>query len=101
MRFSVIWTGRARRDFHGIISYLKERSPQAATRLAGAIFQRVKRLENFPESGRGVPEAPESRPALRELLIDNYRLVYVRNNQRVEILALFHARRQFAQALLH
>lgn len=101
MRAAIIWAAPAQRDFLGVLSYLKDHSPQAADSFNEAVIRQVKRLERFPESGRRVPEAPETQPVLRELLIRDYRLVYALQNRRVEIVAIFHARRLFKAALLH
>jgi plasmid stabilization system protein ParE len=42
-----------------------------------------------------VPEAPEL-PDLRELLVDNYRVVYRRQAERVDIVLVIHGRRDLA-----
>lgn len=101
MKVLVAWAAPARRSFLGILSYLHERSPQAAAGLYEAVGRQVKRLERFPESGRRVPEVPEAQHPLRELLIDDYRLVYVCRGRRIDIIAIFHGRREFPRTLLH
>ena len=97
LKASVQWADRARRDFRDILFYLKNRSPQAAMSLVGAISRQIQRLKSFPEAGRRVPEFPDSQPALRELIIADYRLVYVFRSRKVEILTIFHGRREFIQ----
>lgn len=101
MRASVAWAKRARRDFLAVLAYLKERSPQAAADFNDAVSRRIERLERFPESGRRLPEKPDSTPPIRELLVGEYRLVYVFRAPRLEIVALFHGRRKFTPGLLH
>ena len=44
-----------------------------------------------PELGRRMPELPES--GLRELIVDNYRLVYRRTPKAVEVLTVFECHR--------
>jgi len=48
-------------------------------------------LAEYPEQGRRLPEIPES--ALRELIVDNYRIVYRRTPKAVEVLTVFEGHR--------
>jgi len=98
---AIIWSDRARDELYSILAYLAERSPQSARHLVDSIQKKVQRLERFPESGRKVPEFPDWQPTLRELIIENYRLVYVLRGKRIEVLTLFHGRRRFKKISLH
>lgn len=91
----VVWSAHARAELRSIVEYLRERSPQAAGRLAQALLRRAARLGRFPLSGRRVPEFPDSEPPLRELIVADHRLVYVIREGRAEILSVFHGQRQF------
>jgi plasmid stabilization system protein ParE len=55
------------------------------------IFDRGKQLEAFPESGREVPEV--GKPEVRELIEPPYRVIYRLTGDRVEVVAVVHARR--------
>ena len=52
-----------------------------------------KRLAQFPDSGRVVPEFQD--PELREVLWRNYRVVYRNSRGRVEVVIVFHGSRPF------
>ena len=68
---------------------------------AGLVVQRivaaVERLRAFPESGRIVPE--RSDPAIREVVVRPYRVVYRVRPGLVEIATVFRASRLFPEAL--
>ena len=49
------------------------------------------KVAEHPERGRRLPELPES--GLRELIVDNYRLVYRRTSKAVEVLTVFEGHR--------
>ena len=55
------------------------------------VLQAVERLEDFPASGRMVPEAND--PAVREIILGNYRIVYRVEQELVETLTVYHGAR--------
>ncbi|HEU0168080.1 MAG TPA: type II toxin-antitoxin system RelE/ParE family toxin [Chloroflexota bacterium] len=63
-----------------------QRSPGVTANLAAA-----ERLEVFPESGRIVPERQD--PAVREVIVQPYRLVYRLGDDVVEVATVFRASR--------
>ena len=71
----VKWTSHAENRVYDIAAYIALDSIQEAEKWIENIFDNVKRLEIFPESGRYIPELP-SRKDLRELVFKNYRIVY-------------------------
>jgi plasmid stabilization system protein ParE len=91
--YKVVWTLRSREDLRNIAVFIARDNSAAALRLGDSIFQRVDSLQNFPELGRIVPE--RSQPAIREIVVGNYRIVYrVRHDQKtVEILRVWHGAR--------
>ncbi len=60
---------------YDIASYIALDSIYEAEKWVDNIFNYVKQLEEFPESGRFVPEF-KTRKDLRELVFNNYRIVY-------------------------
>lgn len=56
------------------------------------LITRADQLENFPKSGRVVPEF--NSPNIRELIEGNYRIVYKVTTNQVAILRVHHAARQ-------
>jgi toxin ParE1/3/4 len=73
-RASLVWTRPALDSLLDVVRYIKRDNPPAAQRFAATIKTKVTRLELFPESGRVVPEFPSR--GLREVLVDDYRIIY-------------------------
>ena len=72
---NIEWTDQAEDRVYDIASYIALDSVIEAIKWVDKIFDYVKRLENFPESGRRVPELA-NRQDLRELVFKNYRIIY-------------------------
>ena len=88
----VIWSITALKELRTIQKYLaKHASPEAATRVTKQITTATRRLEDFPDSGRVVPEV--NRTELKELLVSSYRVIYRRSFEDTEILRIVHTRR--------
>jgi addiction module RelE/StbE family toxin len=71
-------------------SYIYRENPQAAERWIRQAFERVKQLEDFPESGKKNKEADRS--DIRELTMKNYRIIYRIEREKVSILTIRHAK---------
>jgi plasmid stabilization system protein ParE len=54
----------------------------------------ITNIPSFPESGRIVPEYQDSN--LREKIFQNYRIVYRRKGQFIEIVTISHAAKQLS-----
>ena len=89
----LIWTPGAVRDLEQIHTYIAADTPRYADVVAARIVQAFERLEDFPHSGRVVPEL--RRDDVRELIQGAYRLVYRLRGDRAEILAIHHGARRF------
>ena len=85
------WSDAAKADLKGIIEYLSHDSPQYADYFYERIFESIDNLESFPEMGRRVPELRD--PNIRELIIQNHRIVYQYLENNIEIVTIFHGRR--------
>ncbi len=81
------WTAQAENRVYDIASYIALDSAVEAGKWVDSIFDYVKRLENFPESGRYVPELA-TRKDLRELVFKNYRIIYRIETSAVYILTV-------------
>jgi plasmid stabilization system protein ParE len=68
-------------------------SPVAALEWAQGLFELVRRLREFPDRGRVVPELGQ--PSIRELIYGDYRVVYRIEGSRIGVLTVRHGRRQF------
>lgn len=88
----IIWSDRAIADLTEIRDFIAEDSAANAVAMVERLLDAAGRLALFPERGRRVPEAPDL-PELRELLVGSYRLIYRRRGERLEIVMVFHGRR--------
>lgn len=89
--FKVLWTENAIEDLLAIKEYISEDSPDRAESWILELFRTGERLVNLPTRGRIVPEFKQEN--LRELLIDNYRLVYRIKKATIEIITVFEGHR--------
>ena len=88
---TVIWTEQAWERLLEIERFIARDDPPAAARLVDKLIDRGDGLAEHPTQGRRLPELPES--GLRELIVGNYRLVYRRTPEAVEILTVFEGHR--------
>ena len=88
----IIWTDFAIEDLKSIHEYISKDSKRYADRYVEKLMTRVDQLENFPKSGRMVPEF--NAPNIRELIEGNYRIIYKVTASQVAILRVHHAARQ-------
>ena len=86
----VVWTDTALAHLAAIRAYIAQTSEFYAERMVQRVLDRGPQLGAYPDSGRMVPEL--QRPELREVIEGPYRVIYRRTEQRVEVLAVVHAR---------
>lgn len=90
----VVWSEAAERELSEIYDYLAEAaSPESAMTAVERILARGDQIVTFPESGREVEDFAS--PSIREVVEGPYRIVYEidRDEDRIEVLAVFHGRR--------
>ena len=68
----VVWTDLAIEDLQSIHEYISKDSKFYADRFVTKLINRVDQLENYPKSGRMVPEF--GKDEIRELIEGNYRI---------------------------
>ncbi len=61
------------------------------------LYGAVSRLEQFPQSGRQVPELALDH--IRELIVEGYRIIYLIQNDEIDILAVAHGRQDLTKEL--
>jgi len=88
------WTKPAVSDLENIQDYIARDSAEYAGAVIERLILSVDQLVSFPESGRLVPEATDSN--IRELLIQNYRVIYRLKKGCVQILAIVHGARNLS-----
>jgi toxin ParE1/3/4 len=70
----VRFTPGGRRQFLAAVRYIAEHNPSAAERFRVRAEKVLRRLEQFPRSGRRLPEFPEI--PHREVIVRPYRFFY-------------------------
>ncbi len=81
------WSRRAQQDLLEIGRFIAKDKRAVARKWVERLRRRARQAAKFPNSGRVVPEY--SRPELREILLQNYRIVYQVGEGAVEILTVF------------
>lgn len=98
---TVLWATSAQRDLEAIVSYLADRSPQAALATLDRLEERARSLAGLAERGRVVPELARLHLRVyRELVVPPYRILYRVRGTRVLVLAVLDARRSLEDILL-
>jgi toxin ParE1/3/4 len=87
----VIWTNESLNRLIEIEDYISKDSPKRAIKFIDRIINRGESLAQFPNIGRIVPEF--SVPEIREILEQNYRIVYRITKTKIEILTIFEGHR--------
>lgn len=93
----VKWTIPAKQDLKLIHDYIALDSKFYAQKVTLEIIEKSEKLKFFPEIGRVVPEI--GNPHIREIIVSSYRLLYEISKNKIEILALIHAKRNFMNQL--
>ena len=87
----IIWTSQALDDLQAIGDFIARDAPAFAQAFVDKVFETVERLEDFPRSGRIVPEINQVNT--REIILGSYRIVYLLSSDEVSILTVFHTSR--------
>lgn len=88
------WLSRAVEDLAHLHAYIAQDNPEAAGTEAAKVVEAVKRLEDYPASGR-----PGRVPGTRELVISRYIVAYRVKEGVVQILRILHAARKWPESL--
>jgi len=84
----VQFTPSARTQFLTALLYIRNDKPSAAVNFRNRVENILRKLENFPESGRIIPEFPDL--PYREMIISPYRFFYKTKVDVVWIIAVWH-----------
>ncbi len=85
----VKFTPTARVQFLEGLEFIRQDSPNAATKFREKTETALRRLEEFPESGRSIPEFPGL--PHREVILPPYRFFYRVAGKTVWIVAVWHS----------
>ncbi|MEZ9949106.1 type II toxin-antitoxin system RelE/ParE family toxin [Vibrio breoganii] len=94
----IIWTEPALSDLNDIAEYIALENLLAAKQLVQTIFSKVERLQTFPESGRIPPELEHL--SYLEVVVNPCRVFYKQGGDKVFILFVMRAERDFRKFLL-
>ena len=87
----IFWSTPAIDDLKAIQVYIAQGSEHYAAEFIQRMMQAVDKLKSFPELGRMVPEIQD--PRARELIFQNYRILYRLRQDRIDIAGVIHGRR--------
>lgn len=87
----VYWTRPALSDVRDIAGFIAKDSRAYAARMAQRLTESTRRLERFSLGGSIVPEFND--PAIREILIRPYRVIYTVREEKCFVVAVVHGSR--------
>ncbi len=92
----VVWSRRAIEHLAHLRAYIARDNPKAANRIASALLEAVERLAEMPNLGR-----PGRVTDTRELVVPGtpYIIAYRLRGDRLEVIAVFHARQKWPTQL--
>ena len=93
MAAGVTWTQATQMELDCAASFIARDSQHYANELVKEARLTALSLRRFPRRGRIVPEL--ANPAVRELFVGRYRLVYEIKEDSVRVVAFLHGARQF------
>ncbi len=91
MDYTVSWSPAALDDVDAIAEYIHRDSPAYTRSVVNKILTSARKLSDFPNAGRIVPELDDE--AIRERFIYSYRLIYSVQENDVLIVAVVHGRK--------
>jgi plasmid stabilization system protein ParE len=93
----IFWTREALRNLDLIGDYLLEVAPASAALVVARLVDAIDAVASFPRMGRIVPEFGDE--DLRELIVDNFRIVYETDGGTLRVLSVYHAAMDVASRL--
>ena len=93
---TIVWSPRAIEHLAHLREYIAHDNPNAANRIAGALLEAVERLAQLPNLGRAGRVA-----GTREIVVPGtpYVIPYRLRGDRLEVVAVFHARQKWPKQL--
>ena len=89
----VTWTEQAIDDLYTVFLFIARDAPGYGEVMIERILAATEHLDEFPRSGRVVPEIGQD--DIREVIVQNYRIIYRVISDAVEILTVHHGARPF------
>lgn len=95
----VVWSPEALEDVEAIADYIARDSAFYAGAVVEKMLAAAAALDQFPESGRVVPEL--NQPEIRERFVYSYRLIYRIEGARILVTAVIHGKRLLDDETAH
>jgi len=89
----VRWTLEALERLIEIEEFISRDNPRRAKHFIEVLVGEGQSLSENSLRGRSVPEIAD--PQIREIIVNNYRIIYRSNRERIEILTVFEGHRRF------
>ncbi len=89
----MIWAPSALDDVESIAAYIAKDSVEMASLCVSRLFDATDRLQEFPFSGRIIPEI--NKPDYREVIYGTYRIMYRVERNEVWITGVIHGARDW------
>jgi len=93
----VIWTALSRNDLKAIHAHIALDSQFYAGKVVGDILDRTEKVSFMPEVGRVVPETAD--PAIREIFVHSYRIIFQLTNCDIAVVAVVHGHRDTSSGI--
>lgn len=91
----LVWSETSKNNLKEIYSYIAQDSRYYANSLINKINKSAKKLKYYPEIGRVVPEYQNVK--IREIVFQNYRIIYQKSEKKIIILTVFHTSRDLSK----
>lgn len=88
---NILYTPEAVDDLKRLRSFISEKNPYAAQRVAGELLEGINNLNIFPKMGIPVSRAPDP-SIIRDLFIGSYTVRYLLAGEKIHILRLWHGK---------
>lgn len=100
MKYKILWMNVAQIDLQSVFDYIKMGSDQHAIKVYQSIKNATKKLEDFPNYGRIVPELEvQNLHGVREIVIMHWRIMYKTFDDRIHIVGVLDSRRNIPEIL--
>ena len=98
MAHRLVWSLQAIEDIESIATYISRDSEMYAISVVQKLVDAPLQLSEFPDLGRIVPETQS--PAIREIFVYSYRLMYEILEDEIHVLTIVHGKREFRKDMI-
>ena len=88
---NILYAPEAIDDLNRLRTFIAEKNPNAAQRVAGELLEGISKLKIFPKMGIPVNRAPDP-SVIRDLFIGSYTVRYLLAGEQIHILRLWHGK---------